>query len=396
MPLEIPTIASESTTIAAELAGEVGDSIPQKSALKVLSNAVAGAVVTLYRYFGRRWLDMFARHASTEVTTVLGRSFIPLVELGNMLGVGDPLPGYRARLQVLLQVTEAGNELPAGSILVGAINGVTYVTEAAVSLDDLNEVATIVAVEDQNGTRGYGEIGNLANGSVVTFSAPVRGVYRNAVVVGTLTSGSEAEQWPAYRNRVHNARRNPPQGGAYTDYRAWAEVLPGIEAVFPYTGAPGIVDVYVRATPASSGSADGIPTAGQLAQVLSYIEGTVGTLATKRPVNAGVRTLAITRKTFDIQVNGLTITNIDAADAAIIAACDEHLRTREPFIVGFSELPRRDRITNAELSGVVSQVVAALGGSVTSVSLTSASEDVTAYGLTFGEHAKLGSVTYTV
>jgi hypothetical protein len=51
-------------------------------------------------------------------------------------------------------------------------------------------------------------------------------------------------------------------------------------------------------------------------------------------------------------------------------------------------------VTNAELSGVVSQVVASLGGTITSVVLLADSEDVVAYTLSPGEHAKLGAITY--
>jgi hypothetical protein len=391
--LEIPTIASEAATIEAELAGAVGGSIPAKSVLNVLATAVAGSIVSMYRFAGRRWLDMFARHASTDEVTILGRTFIPLVELGNMLGVGDPLPAVRAQLQLFVHVTDTSATLPAGTLLVGATNGVSYITKSALDLG-VHETVTVIATEDPSGGRGYGAVGNLPYGSTLTFSAPMAGVSRDAMISGTLVSGSNGETWEAYRKRVHEARRIPPQGGSYADYRRWAKTVNGIEEAFPYTGAPGCVNIYVRATPESSGSEDGIPTTAQRTAVLAYINGTVDGVVARRPINDGVSVLPITRRTFDLEVHGLAITNSASASASIFAACDEHLRTREPFIVGLSALPRIDRVTNAELSGVVSQVVASLGGTITSVVLLADAEDVVARTLAPGEHAKLGEVTY--
>lgn len=394
MALDIPTISEESDTIAAELAYAIGGSVPSRSVIRTIANAIAGSVVTSYRFAGRRWLDMFARHASTQEVTILGRTFIPLVELGNMMGVGDPLPSLRAELQVLITVTATGSTVPAGTMLTSATNGCAYVTKTPVVLNDATELVGVFAVEDPGGGRGYGTVGNLAVGETLVFAAPVAGVARDAEVVGITVSGASPETWEAYRKRVHEARRIPPQGGSYADYRKWAKTITGIEEAFPYTGLPGRVNVYIRATPASCGNEDGIATGAQCTAVLNYINGTVTGLATRRPINDGVSVLPITRRSFDVEVHGLAITNVSAAHDAIESACDEHLRSREPFIVGLSELPRLDRVTNAELSGVVSQVVASLGGSITSVVLTSDSEDVTAYTLAPGEHASLGAITY--
>ena len=396
MPLDIPTISSESDTIASELAGEIGESIPLKSVTRVLANALAGSIVSLYRFSGRRWLDMFARHASTESVTILGRTFIPLVELGNMLGVGNPNPAGRAELRIVVNVTTTGGAIAAGTLLTGETNRVTYIMKSSVPLTTSVVTATIVAVDDPSGGGGYGEVGNLATGAKVSFVAPLGNVERDCSVSYVAVAGEEAESWGSYRRRVHNARRVPPQGGAYTDYRMWATSVAGIEEAFPYAGAPGIVKIYVRATPASSGSEDGVATFDQRALVRDTINGAIGGLATKRPINAGILVYSITRREFDVSVQGLTITSATEARESIEAACDEYLRTREPFIVGLSALPRIDRITNADLSGVVSQVVASYGGTVVRTSLFSASEEVVAYTLAPGEHAKLGTIRWSI
>jgi glyoxylase-like metal-dependent hydrolase (beta-lactamase superfamily II) len=54
-----------------------------------------------------------------------------------------------------------------------------------------------------------------------------------------------------------------------------------------------------------------------------------------------------------------------AAHAAIATGVDEHLRTLEPFILGLSVQPRRDRVSQGAIAGVVHEIVAAAGGAQT-------------------------------
>jgi uncharacterized phage protein gp47/JayE len=184
-----------------------------------------------------------------------------------------------------------------------------------------------------------------------------------------------------------------PQGGAYADYQQWSEEVEGIRTVYPYTGDPGEVDVYVEATEASSGSADGIPTTAQLAAVLASIEMDDSGLASRRPANAAVNVLPITRTSFDVQVLGLEAADEPGAVAAITQSADEYLRTSEPFIVGLSVLPRTDRITQAAVAGVVSEAASSVGASITSVTLLLSGAPIVAYTLRDGEKAKLGTLT---
>jgi len=112
-------------------------------------------------------------------------------------------------------------------------------------------------------------------------------------------------------------------------------------------------------------------------------------LATRRPANAAVNVLAITRVEFDVEVLGLLPDTTETRDA-IEEGVDEYFRAREPFIVGLSRLPREDRITEAAVAGIVDGIVNAEGASATSVTLTPGP----AYTLNPGEKAKLGVLTF--
>jgi uncharacterized phage protein gp47/JayE len=320
---------------------------------------------------------------------------IPLVEWGRLVGVGDPQAGVRAELVVDVTVLVQSGTLPANSQLLFPATGVIYLTSAAVALDAATKQVTIFAASDQQGGAGVGAIGNLDPGEIVSFASPLPNVARDAVVVSQSVTGSDAEDVEDYRARVLSRFQARPQGGAYSDYRAWGEEPAGILRVYPYTGTnPGEVDVYVEATEATSGSPDGIPTSGQLDAVAASIEFDDNGLASRRPVGAAVNVLAITRIAFDVIVTGLEAGDDPTAEAAIEAAVDEYLRAREPFIVGLSQLPRQDRITRSAMAGVADEVASALGAVIASVDVELASVSMPAYTLGDGEKAKLGTMTF--
>ncbi|MEO8902208.1 MAG: hypothetical protein ABI488_10020 [Polyangiaceae bacterium] len=177
-------------------------------------------------------------------------------------------------------------------------------------------------------------------------------------------------------------------------------MAPGVINVYPYKGFPGEVDVYVEATIDSSGSADGIPTNAQLTAVLAAIEriDPVTGIATRRPVNAAVNTLPIFRTGFSVLVASLDGVDPTVAQPAIQAGVDEYLRSLEPFILGLSVLPRKDRVTQANVAAVVDGIVSAQGGTVANVTLRENGQPIIARSLVAGEKAKLAAaagVTFT-
>lgn len=398
MSLETPTTQEISDNIIAQLESALAQTIPAlpKSFLRVLAKSLAGVFILLYKYAGFMFLQMFVRTASFADTEVNGIIVNPLLEWGRLVGVGDPGAATQAELVIDITVENQTGILPANSQLVGPDNGVTYITLAAVSLNAATVQATIRAVSDQTGGGGAGAIGNLEVSDIVSFANPIDNVSRNAIVASVSVTGADGESESAYRQRILDRFQKRPQGGAYADYEAWGEEPSGILNVYPYTSdCPGQVDVYVEATEASSGSPDGIPTPAQLQEVLDSIELDTSGLATRRPANALVNSFPIDRVAFVITVTALSVANPAQVQADITTALEEYFLAREPYIVGLSIPPRRDRITRTGVDGVVDDIVTAAGGIFGGSIITQNSIQTDAYTLGVGQKAKASSVVFT-
>jgi uncharacterized phage protein gp47/JayE len=398
--LPIPTTSDLNTQIVNQLAGSLGQSIPflPKAFLRVLAKVLAGCFVLLYKYCGFLFLQLFVAYASDKETTVLGRKLIPLVEWGRLVGVGDPDPATRAELWINATVLaiDASKSIAAGQQLTRTETGFIYTVVAPVALSASPIAIRIRATSSPKGGDGSGTTGNLQPDDIVEFANTPPGVATKATVTSQAVTAADAETTDRYRGRIVEHMQAPPQGGAYADYREWAEDVAGIVNAYPYAGLPGQVNVYVEADEASSGSPDGVPTGPQLTAVFNSIQlNDAGTgKATRRPVSAAVNVLAITRHPFDVQISALSPDTTETR-IAIREGVDEQLRSLEPFIVGLSSLPRKDRVTQSAISGVVDAIASAKGATISSVALLIGGVPKPAYTLLAGEKAKLnGDPTY--
>ena len=399
MALQTPTTAELSANIIAQLEATLNQTIPllPKSFLRVLAKALAGVVIILYKYSGFIFLQMFVSTATIEETEINGAVISPLKEWGRLIGIGDPVAATSAELLIDITVENQTGSLPSGSQLLNADNGVTYITIGAVLLDAPTVQATIRAVSDQTGGGGAGAIGNLQPGDIVSFANPLPNVARDAVVDSQVVTAANAEATDAYRQRIIDRWQKRPQGGAYADYEAWGEEVAGILNVYPYTGAPGEVDCYAEATVASSGSDDGIPTPAQLQAVLDSIILDENGLASRRPANAFPNVFAITRVAFDTTVSGLSVDNLAQVQTDVEAAIVSFYLGAEPFIDGLTIPPRKDRITQSALIGLVYDIVAAADGTFDTVTFnrTGVGGGTDIYILQEGEKAKSQTVSFT-
>ena len=399
MALQTPTTGDISDNIIAQLETTLNQTIPllPKSFLRVLAKALAAVFIILYKYAGFTFLQIFVATATIEETEINGSLVSPLKAWGRLIGVGDPVAATSAELLIDITVENQTGSLPSGSQLLNADNGVTYITIGSVLLDAATVQATIRAVSDQTGGGGAGTIGNLQPADVVSFANPLPNVARDAVVDSQVVTGADAESTAAYRQRIIDRFQKVPQGGAYADYELWGEEGAGIANIYPYTGAPGEVDVYAEATVASSGSDDGIPTGAQLQAVADSIELDDAGLASRRPANAFVNVFAITRTGFDTVIDGLVVDNTAQVEADIEAALVDFYLEAEPFIDGLTIPPRKDRITNSALTGLINDIVNAANGIFTEVTfdVTTVGGSLDLYVLQEGEKAKSVTVSFT-
>lgn len=387
MALETPTIKAINDNIVAQMDATFGTSLP-KSFVRVLAKTVAAIFILLYKYCGFNFLQMFVSTASMSPTEVNGRTIVPLIEWGRLIGAGDPRASEPAELIVLVTVEVIGSTLPAAVQLVYVPTGAVYITTESVVLDSPTVNVNVIATAEFSGTQG-----NLGTGAVLSFANPLSGVARSASVVSQSVTGADAETPDQYRERVVNRFQLRPQGGAYTDYKLWAEETTGVLRAYPYASDfPGQVEVYIE----SATEVDGIPTTAQLEAALDSInyEDATGK-ANRRPITALPNTLAIIRVGFSVEIQGLSVENEPDVRAEIESALTSYFLGRAPFLIGLSIPPRADRITQPSVNGVIDDIVSLNNGTYTAVVLRKGAVITASYMLQKGEKAKLSGVTYT-
>jgi uncharacterized phage protein gp47/JayE len=389
MSLQIPTTGEIRDNIVAQLEAALNQSIPllPKSFLRVIAGALAGIVVTLYKYGGFISLQMLVATATIADTVINGRTVSPLKFWGRLVGIGEPAAATQAELTVDIAVTNQSGFIPSYTPLLQPDNGVTYITIGSTALDAPTVQATIRASSDQSGGDGSGVQGNLPLGATVSFANPLPNVSRDTVVAAQTVTGADGETAEAYRQRVFDRFAKRPQGGAYADYEQWAEEPAGVLNAYPYTSGtcPGQVDVYIE----SATEPDGIPTTAQLQEALDSIN-----QADRRPAGALVNTFPIDRLAFDVEVIDLDVDDEAQVQADIIAAVEEYFLQREPYIVGLSVPPKRSRVSRASVSGVIADVAEANGGDFSNVLLKRSAVLVDRYELQEGEKAKAATVVF--
>ena len=399
MSLQTPTTKEISDNIIAQLEQTLNQTIPlaPRSFLRVLSKTLAAVFILLYKYAGFTFLQTFVQTASIENTEVNWRTVSPLKFWGELVGAGLPTSATNAELTIEITVENQVGTLNSGTQLIGALNGVTYLTKTSIVLDAATKTVDVIAVNDQQGGGGAGTIGNLEVGDTMSFANPLANVARETTVTAQVIVGANAEDTEVYRRRIIETFQTPPQGGAYADYRQWAEGTEGIIRSYPYTSPfPGQVDVYSEATEASSGSPDGIPTPAQLLAVLANIELNDNGLASRRPANAFVNSFPITRTGFDVRILGLSVADPGTVQNDITSAVTQYFLDAEPFIFGLDIPPRKDRITNSAVIGLVEDIVTAAAGTFSTalVSVNSTGASVSTYSLSEGEKAKLVDIQF--
>lgn len=391
MSLVTPTTAEIDAAIIAQLEASLNQTIPllPKSFMRVLSRVLAAVFITVYKYSGFIFLQMFVQTATIKTTDVNGRDLSPLIQWGRLIGVGDPAAAIQAEMQITVIVSQQTGTLPSGTQLIGATNGITYLTIGTVALSAATVTVLVRASSDQAGGNGAGAIGNLDIGALLTFVNPLPNVEREATVLNGIVTGADGEATEVYRQRILDRFQKQPQGGAYADYEMWAVEPAGILNAYPYTSLfPGQVDVYIEATVASSGSPDGFPTAAQLIQANDSIIFDLAGVPNRRPANALSNTFSITRVGFDVIVSGLNVLDPATVQADIITALTEYFLDREPFIPGLSIEPRKDRVTNSAVVGIVEDIVNGANGIFGSAIVEKDAAPITLFALGVGEKQK--------
>lgn len=392
MSLQQPTITDIKDLIIQGVESSFNQTLKllPKSFIRVLAVVLAGIYIQLFKYGGFIFLQIFVSTASFRETTIFGNTLTPLIEWGRLLGVGDPTPAVQTELTIEVDVELLGEDLTVGTQFISTINGVIYITTETINLDTNPKQISVLASTP-------GSIGNLSPGDILQTVNPIAQIARDAEIISVDIAGIDSESEENYRLRVIQRKQVPPQGGALADYRAWANEVAGVVNSYPYTGDAGEVLVYVEGDKAIY-PPDGIPDSTKLLEVAASID-----QATRRPVTAIIdpdgdstydNILPITRRAFDVTVNGLSVQNPSSVQDQIETELILYLFDREPFIEGLSVAPRKDIVSLNTIIGIISNVVTANNGTFTSVSVATGGAPVADFVLGPGETAKLGVLTF--
>ena len=367
-----------------------------KSFIKILCKVFAGVFIIVYKLVGWYFLQMFPETADWEEVIILGVRLRPLVKLGVLFGVGEPLAGVQWRGIITIDVLTQGSVLYSGTQLKSSVTGKLYIVEETKTLLQTKETVSVVCTE-------IGTVGNLEKNDTLNFVNPYGFIKTEAVVSDVARVGLDNERESSYRNRVVNRFRLQPQGGALADYRIWASEVPGVLNVYPYNDKeqPGGVLLYVSGI--SDVYVDRVPDKGLLKKVgesCTYDPETGR--ATRKPLTAmldpkndgsysNVKPVSVA--VFDVVITG--VSGIAPADFAQVVkpSLQNYFLDRDLYIRGLSDDNNRTNvISKNHVITVVNQIAVSVKAIFETAEIRKDGKVAPLYTLDNGELARLGAL----
>lgn len=262
MPFARPSLTEIIDRIIADISNRVtgvDSAVMRRSLLGIIGRAEGGVAHLLYGY-----IDWVANQVMPDTAE---REFL---ERWCAIWNIQRKPADFAAGSITFTVVP-GSLIPVDTIIQRQ-DGIQYIAMAESTV-----VGTVATVSVQ--ALVAGDDANLAAGNRVTLLSPIAGVQSNGTVAaGGITGGVDVESDDRLRERLLERLRNPPQGGAYSDYVQWGLEVPGVTRVWPYPMqmGPGTVTVLFVTDDDPGGI---IPSPEKVDEVFAHIE-------LKRPVTA--------------------------------------------------------------------------------------------------------------
>jgi uncharacterized phage protein gp47/JayE len=235
MPYSRPTLSELRTEAIQDIQGADLSGIDSQlrfGILPVLAYAMAGLAYEHYAY--QDWI------AEQAVPWTSSDEF--LYGWGALRGV-LPEDATAASGPVTFTATSpatAPADIPAGTP-INRSDGVAYTTTADAVLAAGSTTVTVTVKATVPAAAS-----EAAAGTTFLLVAPISGAPPTGVASAEIAGGADQETQDAYKNRVLAAYAAPSQGGAITDYEAWALAVPGVTRVWvvPLGNGPGTVVIY--------------------------------------------------------------------------------------------------------------------------------------------------------
>lgn len=382
--------------IIAQMKSEMGESISilPKSFISILATVMAGVFMILYKTCNWIFLQIFVSTASYEEVSILGKTVSPLTEWGRLIGVGDPTPASQCVVSAKVKVIQKENSIFSGTQFTASLNGLTYITTNSYTFNEDEAIINLTCAES-------GAKGNLHKGDLLNIVNPVSFLEDSVEVVDLVKVGSDKESESSYRKKITERFQLQPEGGALSDYRAWANATAGVKNSYIYTGEPGNVLVYVLAD--EDLYTDRIPDSALLLEVGRNIDINPNTnLATRRPLTAiidpagdgsysNIRAVKVIE--FDVEILQLKVEAQAEVNKLIKEALTNYFLEREPFLKGLALPPQKNIINETNIIALVDDIVKNYNGVFLGVKNVLNNIITTQYTLKEGEVAKLKSLT---
>lgn len=366
-----------------------------KSFIAVISRVFAGIFIILYKLAGWLFLQQFPDTASFKTVNILGHTLRPLVELGKQFGVGEPKSGTAWNGTIRVNAIVTGKTLLAGTQLKSETTGLVYNVSVNTGIESDTVEVPVYCTQ-------AGIAGNLSAGETIKFVSPLGYIEQTATVTGTTAAGTDDEMEEHYRSRVKTGYGPQPQGGAITDYRAWAFDAPGVLQTYPYNDkySPAGVLIYVAGDPRIY--PDRIADRGLCVAVGEVCSFDPDTGLARKPLTAvldpgrdgsytNVRPVSV--RGFSVSVTGVTGAVLADFGSSLKSELEIYFGNREPFIRGSDdENARSDSVTRNDIISVTNGVANSLLGRFSTASVSSNGEEIDAYTLGFGELCKLNEL----
>lgn len=270
------------------------------------AKVMAGAVFEVFGFAAYIQKQIFA-HTAPDIESLLLH--------GAEFGVPRK-PAAPAKGNVTFSSTAALN-VNTGAVL-RRTDGVEYRVTAGGALAVPGTLELMVAsVRD-------GAIGNLTEGAPLEIISGVTGAATANVGPSDIALGADIEGVESYRQRILFRKRNPPHGGAASDYVMWAGQVAGVSfdqdrpTVFVERlwAGPGTVRVFPLMFDLYE---NGIPTVTDILRVSDYIE-------TVRPAGANVTVAAPTAVPISVVISGLAPDTSEVREAVALELRDTFRR----------------------------------------------------------------------
>lgn len=363
-----------------------------KSFVRILTKVLAGVYISLYKQQAWIFLQLFVETATFDEIEVLGRRIRPLVQWGELVGIGSPAEATQWKGKIRVNTTSINTYLMQGTQFKNSATGKIYVTTESRLLANMSEVINVKCVES-------GTAGNLVVDDELQAVNALGNIERKAVCTAIISNGTDAESAESYRSRVRNRWRVQPQGGSLSDYRKWASEVGNVLQTYIYKdddSASGVL-IYVAADNATR-----IPDSDLLIAVGEACSFDPETGEARKPIGAVLdpanngtylNVRPVTFASFDVKVIGYSEEELTTFNASVRSNIEAYFHEREPYVRGLSvDNARTDRISDVNISAIVDTLAESLNGNFESIQLLKDDVVINSYELGRGELAKLNKL----